>query len=219
MNLQLLFWGADHGGPPSWREMALEHARTAARDFVRSDGSTFHVVEYDPATGAVRARGTAQGYAPWSTWSRGQAWAIYGFSAAFRETRDPALLSAARRVADWYLAHVPPDHIPFWDFDAPQAPAAAPRDSSAAAVAASGLLDLAALDPVAENRVKYSAAARETIVALSSPHYLSRTQGGAALLHGALNYWSPSTIDVGLSFGDYFFIESLMRLRSFDRRS
>ena len=212
MNAQLLFWGSDHGGPAKWHVMAHQHALTVARDFVRPSGSTYHVVEYDTATGHVRRKTTYQGYMAESTWARGQAWAIYGLSEAYRETRDVRLQNAAQRVADWYIAHLPEDHVPYWDFDAPDIPNS-PRDSSAAAIAASGLLDLAQQSSDTQSAARYRKEARATLAVLSSPAFLSRGPNPAVLLHGTLNYRSQKTADYGLSFGDYFFLEALQRLR------
>jgi unsaturated chondroitin disaccharide hydrolase len=211
INVQLLWWAADHGGGSGLREIARQHTLTSARDFVRPDGSTYQVVSYDTTTGAVIDRGTRQGYSESTTWSRGQGWAIHGFTTGYRETRDPALLATARSVADYYLAHVPDDLVPYWDFEAPEIPDA-PRDSSAAAVAASGLIELSMLDPDPANRVRYEAAARATLLSLSSPQYLSAGPNPAVLLHGTMSYWGRS-IDVGQSFGDYFYLEALQRLR------
>lgn len=146
MNLELLFWASKHGGRRAWYDMAVSHALHAARDHVRPDGSTYHLVVYDPASGAVRSRGTVQGYSASSTWARGQAWALNGFTMTYRETADTRFLNTARLVADWFIDHLPPDHIPYWDFDDPAIPNA-PRDTSAAAIAASGLLELSLLDP------------------------------------------------------------------------
>ena len=212
INLELLYWGADNGGSSSWREKARTHARTAARDLVRSDGSVHHIVVYNPSTGAVVGEMKGQGYSVDSMWSRGQAWAIHGFADSYRHTRDPVLLETARKVADRYLADVPADMVPYWDFRAPNIPDE-PRDSSAAAIAASGLIDLALLDPLPDNRVRYEQAARATLLSLSSPAYRSTGRNPAILLHGTMNYHSPRTIDVGQSFGDYFFLEALQRLR------
>ncbi len=146
MDLHLLWWGAANGGSRAWREIARSHALTVARDLVRTDGSTCHVVLYDELSGEVLERRRGQGYSADSMWARGQAWAIDGFADAYRETRDPRCSRPSRRVADRYLLDLPEDWVPFWDFDAPGVPAE-PRDSSAAAVAASGLIDLALLEP------------------------------------------------------------------------
>ena len=118
MNLELLLWAERRGGPPEWREMAVRHGLTSLRDHVRADGSTFHVVDYDSETGAVLARRTRQGAADGSTWSRGQAWSIHGFTTLYRYTRDPRFLGAARKVAGHWLDRMPRGGVPPWDFDA-----------------------------------------------------------------------------------------------------
>jgi unsaturated chondroitin disaccharide hydrolase len=213
INLELLYWGADNGGSASWRDKAHTHALTVARDLVRSDGSVHHIIVYNPSTGAVVGEMAGQGYSVDSMWSRGQAWAVHGFADSYRHTRDPILLETARKVADRYLAELPADMVPYWDFRAPNIPDE-PRDSSAAAIAASGLIDLALLDPLPENRARYEQAARATMLSLSSSAYRSTGRNPAILLHGTMNYHSPKTIDVGQSFGDYFFLEALQRLRA-----
>ena len=216
MNLELLFWAARHGGDPAWYGMALSHVLRSARDHVRGDGSTAHVVDYGARSGKLRRKRTRQGYARNSTWSRGQAWAVYGFTMAYRETGDRRLLAAARRAADWYLGHLPSDLVPYWDFDAPGIPDA-PRDSSAAAIAASGLLDLAELDPDAAQRARYHAAAEATLASLSSDRYLARGHPDQSiLLHGTQDR-PRGEYDTGLVFGDYYFIEALLRHRSLPR--
>jgi len=210
MNLELLFWASKHGGDPAWYGMALSHALRSMRDHVRRDGSTFHVVDYDPGTGRVKRKRTRQGYARDSTWSRGQAWAVYGFTMAYRESGDRRLLDAARRTAEWFIAHLPPDRVPFWDFDAPGIPNA-PRDSSAAAIAASGLLDLAALDPEPARAARYRDSAHSIIASLSAAPYLARGRPTQAiLLHGTQDR-PRGSYDRGLVFGDYYFIEALLR--------
>ena len=146
MNLDLLFWASAHGGDASWAVLARQHALTTLRDHVRGDGSVFHVVTYDRATGAVLSRTNQQGASDSSTWSRGQAWALHGFAVAYAATGDAQLLTGARRTADYYLDHLPGDAVPYWDFQAPGIPSA-PKDSSAAAIAAAGLFKLASVDP------------------------------------------------------------------------
>jgi len=211
MKPQLLWWAAANGGPPSLANRARNHALTTARDFVRPDGSTYHIVYYDAETGAVLRRGQASGYDDDSTWARGQAWAILGFSAAYRETGDPELLDAARAVSDWYLANLPADLVPYWDFGDPAIPDA-PRDSSAAAIAASGLVDLALVDPDPERRSAYEAAATAILESLMSPAYTSRRGDPSVLLHGTY-LRSAGISDRGLAFGDTFYLEALLRLR------
>lgn len=211
MNNELLLWGARHGGPRAWREMAVRHGLTALRNQVRPDGSTFHVVDYDPDTGAVRRQRTRQGAGDRSTWARGQAWAIHGFTTLERYTRDPRFLTAARRVAGHWLRRMPRGGVPPWDFDAGILPGA-PRDSSAAAVAASGLLELARQEPDRARARRYRRVAVATIEALSRPRYLPRAGSDALLLHGTAD-GARGIFDQGLVYGDYYFLEALARLR------
>ncbi|MDQ4049254.1 MAG: glycoside hydrolase family 88 protein [Actinomycetota bacterium] len=227
MNLELLFWADRHGGRGPWSRIAHRHALTTLRDHVRPDGSTYHVVDYDGATGRVIGKRTVQGAFAESTWSRGQAWAINGFATAYRYTRDARLLRAARRVARWWSAHVPPGGVPPWDFDAPSAtPALAgpfdgvprpARDSSAASIAASGLLALARLEPDPASARRFRATARSTLRTLRSRRYLARgTRSRSILLHGTANHPGGLT-DTGLIYGDYYFLEALARLASSSR--
>jgi unsaturated chondroitin disaccharide hydrolase len=210
MNLELLFWASQHGGQAAWAQMAQSHALRAAAEHVRSDGSTYHVVNYSPTTGAVKGRSTAQGYNTESTWARGQAWAIYGFTMAYRYTRHSTLLQAARLTADYWISHVPADEVPYWDFEAPNL-TTQPRDSSAAAIAASGLLELSQLDPNATRRQAYRAQAQATLTSLSSPAYLAQgTPNDAILLHGTSNQ-PKGNVDTGLIYGDYYFLEAMIR--------
>jgi unsaturated chondroitin disaccharide hydrolase len=210
MNLELLFWAAQHGGNSGWAQMAQSHALRAAAEHVRSDGSTYHVVNYSPTTGAVKGKATAQGYNTESTWARGQAWAIYGFTMAYRYTHHATLLQAARVTADYWISHVPADEVPYWDFEAPNL-TTQPRDSSAAAIAASGLLELSQLDPDATRRQGYQAQAQATLASLSSSAYLAQgTPNKAILLHGT-SHKPNGNADTGLIYGDYYFMEALIR--------
>ena len=211
MKPQLLWWAARNGGSPDLATVATQHALTTARDFIRADGSTYHIVYYDADTGAVLRKGQSSGYGADSTWARGQAWAILGFAAAYRQAPKPEFLSAARAVADWYLGHLPADLVPYWDFGDPAIPEA-PRDSSAAAIAASGLLDLALHDPDLARRERYESAARATLSSLMSKGYASLGANPAVLLHGTY-LWRAGITDRGLAYGDAFFLEALLRLR------
>jgi len=212
MNLELLLWAARRGGDPAWHGMALSHALRTMREHVRRDGSTFHVVDFDRDTGKVKRKRTRQGHARRSTWSRGQAWAVYGFTLAYRETGDRRLLGAARRTADWFLGHLPPDLVPYWDFDAPGIPQT-PRDSSAAAIAASALLELAALDPDAARAARYRDRAAAIVASLSSSYVDRGGSTQAVLLHGTQDL-PRGSFDTALSFGDHYFVEALTRYLS-----
>jgi unsaturated chondroitin disaccharide hydrolase len=202
MNLDMLYQAAAQpGGDPQWATVATEHARTASRTNQRPDGSTAHVALFDPATGAFLGQETWQGLSPTSTWSRGQGWAIHGFTAAARSSGDPELRAAAVRAADWWLAHVPADGVPAWDFDAP----GEERDTSAAAVAASGLLDLAALtgDP------RYRQSAQTTLTTLAERDVAPT--GPALLAHTVGGKPQGGEIDVGMVYTDHYFLEAARR--------
>ena len=209
MNLELLFWAARHGGDPRWRQMAISHALRTRQEFVRPDGSTFHVVDFSAATGKVLSRHTMQGASNSSTWSRGQAWALYGFTTAYQETHDARFLDTAQRTADYFLAHLPADKVPYWDFS--EAKPGQPRDSSAAAIAASGLLELARVDPDRTRATGYRTSAGKILGSLSSSAYLARHgPSRSILLHGTSNKPAGQQ-DSGLVYGDYYFIEALER--------
>jgi hypothetical protein len=211
MNLEMLFWAGSHGGDSAWVRAAERHALTSARAHVRDDGSTAHIALFDPATGALERTVTWQGYADNSVWARGQAWAIHGFSASYGHTRRPELLVAAQRTADWFIAHLPPDAVPYWDFKDPAIPRAE-RDASAAAIAASGLYDLARYgDAVTQDR--YRAAADRIITSLASNYMAPPTARGAILAHSTGARPFRSEVDVGIVYADYFFVEALLRRR------
>jgi unsaturated chondroitin disaccharide hydrolase len=146
MNLELLFEATRLSGDSAYWKTAVTHANTTLRHHFRPDHSSYHVVDYDPATGAVRQRQTAQGYADESAWARGQAWGLYGYTLCYRYTRNPAYLAQAQRIAAFILPRLPADKVPYWDYNAPDIPAA-PRDASAAAITASALLELAGYVP------------------------------------------------------------------------
>jgi unsaturated chondroitin disaccharide hydrolase len=207
MNLELLYW-AGQNGRPQYTDIANRHAQRTMTDLVRPDGSTSMFGGYDQRTGALQRTYTMQGFKDDSTWARGQAWAIYGFATAYRYTQDPRYLETAHRTADWFTGHLPPDRVPYWDFDVPQAPPQ-PRDTSAAAIASSALLELSQVDPVrAAGDVD---AARGMLRSLSSPEYLSRnTPFRSILIHGTQNL-PEGQQDSGIMFGDYYFVEALNR--------
>jgi unsaturated chondroitin disaccharide hydrolase len=215
INLELLFWASKHGGQHAWYDMAVSHALKTRQEHVRADGSTFHLVTYNSSTGAVQSKGTVQGYRADTTWSRGQAWAIYGFTLTYRETSDTRFLATARATADYFLSHLPDDHVPYWDFQAPGIPSE-PRDSSAAAIAASGLIELSQLEPDPARQQRYLDGVRAILVALSRPPYLAEGKtNSAVLLHGTIN--KPAGFyDSGLIWGDYYFLEALLRYQKFE---
>ncbi|MGH2560338.1 MAG: glycoside hydrolase family 88 protein [Thermomicrobiales bacterium] len=211
MNLPLLLWAAAEFDQPRFRNVAEAHAALAMRHVVRADGSTNHIVRFDQRTGEQIEILGGQGYAPDSRWSRGQAWAIYGFALVARYTGNPEHLTTARRVADNFVAALPPELVPPWDFAAPDA-ATAPRDSSAGAIAASGLLGLAALLPAADAEA-YRTRASDLLRALDE-HCFSGDgpECDALLLHATGNLPTHRDVDVSLIYGDFFYLEALGKL-------
>ncbi|AHG88736.1 glycosyl hydrolase family 88 [Gemmatirosa kalamazoonensis] len=207
MNLEMLFWaGKQPGGDPRWADIATRHAETSMRAHVRDDASTAHVTLFDPRTGKFLGRVTWQGDADTSAWARGQAWAIYGFTASYRATRKPEFLATARRVADWYLARLPDDYVPYWDFRAPGLPNEE-RDASAAAVACSALFELADL----AHEPRYRAAAEKTLGSLATRYLTAGTGNAAILAHSVGSKPGKSEVDVGMIYADYYFLEALVR--------
>ncbi len=210
MNLELLLWAAAHGGEQRWRDVAVTHALTSARVFVRPDGSVVHLAHFDPATGAlVSTTNSVVGLPDTATWSRGQAWAVHGFATVYRYTRDARLLAPARAVADYFLAHVPAGTVTSWRLDAP-ATASVP-DSSATAIGAAGVLELAFVDPDPARRAAYAAAGRGLLATLTSADYLDTSASGAGVLRHATDH--AQVADGDTSYADYYLLEAVERVR------
>ena len=212
MNLEILFWASKHGGGSDLYDIAVSHANQTIRNHLRGDGSAFHVVVYDTATGEVREKRTAQGLAAGSAWARGQAWGIYGFTLCYRETRDADYLKTAVQMADYFIHHLPADHVPFWDLNLPPDHPKKYKDASAAAIALSGLLELR---NYVEDRSKYDEVIRKMMGSLAG-HYLSAGTGSSGILaHSAYNVNSKNPFDWDAStiWGDYYFLEALERYR------
>jgi hypothetical protein len=215
MNLEMLSWAARNGGDPAWARLAERHALTSARVHVRPNGSTAHVALFDPGTGALERTVTWQGHTDTSTWSRGQAWAIQGFTTAFGRTGRAELLDAAQRTADYFIGHLPPDGVPYWDFQHPNIPNVE-RDASAAAIAASGLFDLARRSTGAAAE-RYRASAERILASLIAGYTTAGTPSAAVLQHAVGQRPQGVEIDVGLVYADYYFVEALLRYRGIYR--
>lgn len=147
MNLELLFWATKESKDSTYYNIAVSHARTTMKNHFRADYSCYHVIDYDTITGQVLKKNTHQGLAHESAWARGQAWALYGYTMCYRETKLPEFLEQAKKVEQYLFTHknMPEDLIPYWDFDAPGIPNE-PRDASAATVIASALYELSQYD-------------------------------------------------------------------------
>jgi len=211
MNLELLFWAARNGGGDSLRLIAVSHAAKTVENHIRSDGSTVHVVNFDSTSGRVIAKLTHQGASASSTWARGQAWALYGFTVCYRETGEERFLEAAERVADYFVGHLPEDGVPYWDFTTEEIPHTE-KDASAAAIAASGLLELASL--AGERRDAYRTAAERILYSLAAPPYLAeKTPSRGILNHGVADRTRQIEVDVSLIYADYYALEAMLRWR------
>ncbi len=212
MNLELLFRAGKMRRDRRMISMASTHAATTMANHFRPDGSLYHVVLYDKATGSPLLKATHQGYADESMWARGQAWAIYGFTMAYRETGDKRFLDRARKAAKTYIDRLPEDYVPYWDFDAPMTPDC-PRDASAAAVTASALLELAGhVEP--EASAYYVDAATRMLSSLSSDAYRSGDANDSFLLHSTGHHPAGSEIDTSIIYADYYYLEALLRLKA-----
>jgi unsaturated chondroitin disaccharide hydrolase len=211
LNLPLLYWASAETGEVKYAEVALEHARQTKRHLIRDNGRTFHTCFVDERGQFVRAM-THQGAGHESCWSRGQAWAILGFALSHRlGSRSDGFLETSRRAADYFLSVLPEDLIAYWDLDFNNVPNEE-RDSSAAAIAACGLLELA--DALGEAGVTYRDVA-ERIVASLARGYTSRDlpEANCLLLHGTYRKPHGIGIDEGCLWGDYYYLEALTRLQ------
>lgn len=211
LNLELLFWVASHCDRPDLYEIAFRHAETTMAHQFREDGSTCHVVVYDPQTGEELAKHTHQGWKDESMWARGQAWAIYGFTMAYRFTQEERFLQTAVKAAEAYLTRLPADGIPFWDFEAGEQLEGQPKDASASAIVASALLELQGYLPASEAK-KYRTEAEKTIRILSAAPYRAGEQCSAFLLHSTGHMPNGKEVDASISYADYYYLESLVRL-------
>lgn len=218
MNLPLLIWAARAADEPNLAAVAEQVAQTTAHYHVRSDGSTYHVVDFGPGSGRPLRSITHQGYADESCWSRGQAWALYGFCKLHLLTGDLRWLDVSQRVADFFLTHLPEDNLPYWDFRLPDT-AGEPRDSSAAAIAASALLDLATCAHHVDASTRYRRGAERLLDALIL-NCLSQSASGqqGILLHATHDRPRNSAVDESIIFGDHYFVEALTKLLHPDRR-
>jgi unsaturated chondroitin disaccharide hydrolase len=216
MNLELLFWAAKNGGSKRLHDIAVSHASTTMKNHFRPDYTSYHVVIYDTATGKKVKGVTHQGYSDSSMWARGQSWAIYGFTMVYRETNDPVFLDFAQKVADVYLQKSGTDIVPYWDFNDPSIPDA-PTDASAAAITASGLLELSTLVTDKTKSEKYRAKASAMLSVLSSDQYQSRATNDAFLLHSTGHKPNGGEIDASINYGDYYYIEALLRLKKLEQ--
>lgn len=214
MNLELLFEATKISGDSTFYKVAVSHANRTLDEHFRPDGSCFHVIDYDPTTGEVLHRHTAQGYAHSSAWSRGQSWAIYGYTVCYRETKDPRYLDQAVKTYNFMKNHpnMPADQVPYWDMDAPDIPNE-PRDASTAAVIASALYELCTY-PVADAKGMRQYADK-IMKSLGSKDYTAPvgSNGRFILMHSVGSIPHNNEVDVPLNYADYYYLEALSRRR------
>ncbi len=210
MNLELLFEASKMTGDDSYNKIAISHADKTMKNHFRPDMSTYHLVSYDPETGAVLTKETHQGYSNSSSWARGQAWGLYGYTVCYRYTNDRKYLDWAEKIANYIISNVKTDDaIPYWDYNAPDIPKA-PRDASAAAVAASALLELS---QKTTDGAKYFNYAEKILRSLSSDNYLAAKgkNSGFILMHSVGSYPHNSEVNVPINYADYYYLEALKR--------
>ncbi|MEI7503020.1 MAG: glycoside hydrolase family 88 protein [Paludibacter sp.] len=212
MNLELMFEATRLSGDSSFYKIAVSHANKTLANHYRDNNSSYHVVDYDPETGAVRSKETAQGFANESSWARGQAWGLYGYIVCYRYTKNPIYLEQAKKIYDYIFTEktLPKDLIPYWDYNAPNIPSE-PRDVSAAAVTASALYEMSTYLP----DKKYKITADKIIATLSTSAYRAEigTNANFILKHSVGSLPHNNEIDVPLSYADYYFLEALIRKR------
>lgn len=216
MNLELLFAATRFTGDSSFYKAAVDHANTTMKNHFREDNSTYHVIGYNPNTGAVEQRHTHQGFSHESAWTRGQAWGLYGYTMSYRETNDKAYLNLAEKIADYVLnhPHMPEDLVPYWDFDAPDIPNE-PRDVSAAALIASSLYELSTYS---DKGKEYRDAADKILNSLAK-QYTSPGNGnkGFILQNSTGHKPHESEIDVPIIYADYYYLEALLRKKQLEK--
>jgi len=219
MNLELLMFAFAETKEEAFRTIAVSHANKTIRNHFRPDGSSFHVVDFDPNTGAVLKRQTHQGFSDSSAWARGQSWGLYGFTMMYRLTKEQAYLAQARKIADFLINHprLPEDKIPYWDYDAPGIPNE-PRDASAGAIMCSALFELAGMVEV-DAAGRYLAVAQQQIRSLASPAYRAPLGGNGhfLLMHCVGHKVRGTEVDTPLVYADYYFLEALARCKDSSR--
>lgn len=212
MNLPLLFWASKEENDPRFKHIAIAHANTVLKQFVREDWTVPHIVSFNPETGEKIENLGGQGLGPDSAWSRGQAWAIYGFAIMARETGDVTYLTAAKNIANYFLSHLPDDKVPYWDFRTADKDKHV-RDSTAAACTASGLLELSMLLKDETERAFYYESALTILKGLYDHYSDFSNRQDAILTKGTVSYPVNRHVNVPIIYGDYYFVEALVKLK------
>ncbi len=213
MNVGIIFYAAQETGNPELLRKATRHCFTTRKYLVRGDGSTSHEGIFNTETGEFLRQSTHQGWRDDSSWARGLAWALYGFTTAYNFTRDVRLLQTAEACADFYIEHTPPHGVPPNDWDEPNP--ALPYESSAAAIAASGLLDLSRAAGSAARAYAYRNYALGILDTLTEPEFVAlETPGWEGILkHGMYHQRKGLGVDESVMWGEYFFLEALSKVK------
>jgi hypothetical protein len=209
MNLELLFEGTILTGDSTFYHIADQHATTTLEHHFRKDNSSYHVIDYNPNTGEVVKKNTHQGFSHESAWSRGQAWGLYGYTVAYRYTKDSKYLEQAQKIAEYIFSHpnLPDDLIPYWDYDAPKIPNE-PRDVSAAAITASALFELSQYGN--DMATDYLNRANKILASLASEKYQCNIPP-FFLKHSTGSIPGEFEVDVPIIYADYYYAEALIR--------
>ncbi|RMG78253.1 MAG: glucuronyl hydrolase, partial [Chloroflexi bacterium] len=210
MNLELLYWASAYSGDAKYATIATQHARTSRLTMVRADGSAAQVADFDPDSGLFVHQETHQGFSFDSCWSRGLGWGLYGFATCYHYSGVESFLYAARMLSQYAITHAPEDFVPYWDYNSPDIPNTY-RDSSAAAVIACGLLELADCETDEGLATQWRTYA-EKITASLWEHYSTRGTNMPAILRKAARSVPHGYMDTALIYGDYYFFEALHRL-------
>ncbi|MDR1664597.1 MAG: glycoside hydrolase family 88 protein [Clostridiales bacterium] len=206
LNLPLLYWAAEVTGDPSYRELAEKHFSTTRGTVIRENFSTCHTYYFDPQTGAPLRGATKQGYSDTSTWSRGQAWAVYGLMLNYIYLKDLSVIPQWKGVTDYFIAHLPGDFAAYWDFHFHDGPE--PRDSSASAIAVCGILEAYRQGVCGKEYLEKAYAILESLI----DNYAAKAEEGGILKHSTYGRLLGEGIDEFTLWGDYFYTEALMRI-------
>ncbi len=210
MNINLLYWAGETTGESEFTCKAFAHFNTTMETVIRSDGSTYQNFYFDPKTGMRLGGGTKQGRSTESCWSRGHSWAVLGIPLTYAHMQNSDIMPTYYLVTDYFLSRLPDDHVPYWDLvftDGDQ-----PRDSSAAAIAICGLLEACRSMPLDDaHKTRYLNAAKHMMNSLIDHYAANPEESNALLAHGTYYYAGGKGIDEGNIWGDYFYMEALMR--------
>ncbi len=216
MNVPVIYYAALATGDAELRYVADEHCRTTRKRLVRGDGSAAHEGVFDLQSGEFLRQTTHQGARGDSSWARGLAWSLYGYSQVYELTKDETALATAELNAEFWIRHLPQDRVPYWDFDADLSqplPWGPQKDSSAGAIAASGLLDLAQQTESPDRAEQYRQTALDMLDALVTPQYLAKADAGweGILKHGVYHTKKNLGVDESVMWGEFFLVEALLK--------